>query len=184
VALGAAINGVCLRRDFPANVPPVFDALVLLGCRIGPGRALTGTAERRVEAAARAFADGLASTVIVSGGRRWDGLAEAEVMAEALIARGVPHARVVLELLSLSTCENAHYSVEIARTLGAKRLGVVTCDWHMRRALAGFRAAGCEAQAMAARTPQAPIPERLVRAGRERLSFWVDRVATWGAFAP
>lgn len=159
----------------------VYDALVLLGCRIGPGRALSATAERRVEAAARAFAAGLGARVIVSGGRRWDGHAEAEVLGEALLARGVPEQALVLELLSLSTCENARYSVELAREIGARELGVVTCDWHMRRALAAFERAGVVARPIPALTPALPIPARLLRAGRERVSFWIDRFATWGA---
>lgn len=167
-----------------SNVRPVLDALVLLGCRIGPGGALSATAERRVEAAARAFAAGSARAVIVSGGRRWGGHAEAEVMADALVARGVPESKLVLELLSFSTCENARYSAEIAQRLGFTTLAVVTCDWHMPRALRAFDAAGIRARAVPARTPPASVAERLLRAGRESLSFWVDRFATWGAFAP
>lgn len=162
----------------------MFDALVLLGCRIGPGRALSPTAERRVARAARAFADGLAPVVIVSGGRHWAGHAEADVMAEALCLCGVPREALVLELLSLSTCENARYSVRLARSLDAVSLGIVTCDWHMRRAQSAFRAAGVEAGAVPARTPPRPFSARLLRAGRERVSFWVDRFATWGASAP
>jgi uncharacterized SAM-binding protein YcdF (DUF218 family) len=162
----------------------VFDALVLLGCRIGPRGALTDTARRRVDRAARAFAGGLAPRVIVSGGRRWDRRAEAEVLAKALVTSGVPEHALLLELLSFSTCENARYSVAIARDLGLERIGVVTCDWHMRRALAAFARAGMNAEAVAAATPASPISERVVRTGRERVSFWLDTFATWGAATP
>lgn len=161
----------------------MLDALVLLGCRIAPGDVLTDAASRRVERAAQAFAAGLAPRIIVSGGRRWAARAEAEVLADALQARGVPAGALLLELLSFSTCENAHYSVALARELGFERLGVVTCDWHLRRALAAFDAAGMPAQGVAARTPASPLAERLARAGRERVSFFVDRLATWGGSA-
>lgn len=157
---------------------------MLLGCRVDPGGGLTRVAERRVDTALRAFEAGSSDRVIVSGGRRWGARSEAEVMGEALLARGVPEAAIVLELLSLSTCENARYSAVIARRLGAQVVGVVTCDWHMRRALDAFAVAGVSARAVPAETPRAPVSERVLRAGRERLSGWVDRVATWGAFHP
>lgn len=153
---------------------------MLLGCRIGPDGALSQTAERRVEAAARALAAGSAPRVIVSGGRRWNGHAEAEVMSEALRARGVPGDALLLELLSLSTCENARFSAALAREHGFGELGVVTCDWHMRRAVAAFAHAGLVVQPFPARTPPAAVHTRIARAGREQVSSWVDRLATWG----
>lgn len=162
----------------------MLDALVVLGCRIAPGDALTDAASRRVARASQAFAEGVAPRIIVSGGRRWTARAEAEVFAEALGGLGVPPSALVLELLSFSTAENARYTVALARELGYRRLGVVTCDFHLRRALAAFEAAGLPAQGFAARTPPSPLLDRIARVGRERVSSFVDRLATWGAAPP
>jgi len=158
----------------------VLDALVLLGCRILPGGEPSAAGRRRARAAARAFERGVAPLVIVSGGRRWHAVSEAEALAAELVRLGVPESAIVLELCSLSTCENARY---VARTLEAHRLGrvgIVTCDWHMDRALSSFRRAGVDAEAVPAASPEQPLPTRVRRAARERLSLVLDAWATWG----
>jgi vancomycin permeability regulator SanA len=65
-----------------------------------------------------------------------------------LVDLGVPRAAIVEELLSLSTFENAIFSAATLRALvpGSRpTAAIVTCPWHMARALASFRAAGVEA---------------------------------------
>ncbi|MEP7119871.1 MAG: YdcF family protein [Byssovorax sp.] len=124
--------------------PHRVDALVLLGCRIGPtGRPMLA-ATRRAQAAARAYRDGVAPVIVVSGGRRWGPHAEATALAAELVLEGVPEAAIVAELCSLSTHENAVFSAAILRRLGARTAAVVTCWWHLPRALENFRAAGVE----------------------------------------
>lgn len=167
-------------RTKPRYVPHVLDALVLLGCRIGPQRRLTDAAERRVEAALLARSRGLARIVIVSGGRLWHGISEAEALAAALEARGVPRSEILLELASLSTCENAYFSVELARRHGLTRLGVVTSAWHMPRALASFRSAGGTSVPLPTEEPRVSWLEQLRRGLRERASFCLDHLATFG----
>jgi uncharacterized SAM-binding protein YcdF (DUF218 family) len=81
----------------------------------------------------------------VSGGRRWGGHVEARVLQRTLVAAGVPRAAIHEELFSLSTQENAVFSAAILERLDARRAAVVTCPWHMARALANFRAAGVDA---------------------------------------
>jgi uncharacterized SAM-binding protein YcdF (DUF218 family) len=154
-------------------------ALVLLGCRLEPEGRLSPAAQRRVQVAARAFHAGQAPRIVVSGGRRWFGVAEADAMARALVDQRVPEQQLVLEWLSASTAENALYS---ARLLPAQaRVGVVTCDWHMRRALACFRRVKLLPSALAAASPSLPVMLRARRGARERLSAWLDRIATWQA---
>lgn len=115
-----------------------LDAIVVLGCRSGERGRLFGSALRRVERAARAYAEGAAPLVIASGGKTWFGISEADAFAARLIALGVPVARIVREQSSQTTRGNARYVAEIARERGLARLGIVTCDWHMRRALSAF----------------------------------------------
>lgn len=153
---------------------------MLLGCRVGKGDWLSAAAERRVERAARAFHEGLAPLVVASGGRRWDGVSEAEVLAHALERRGVPAAAIVPELLSLSTAENAYFSAELLRQRGITRVGVVSCDWHLPRALACFARAGLDATGIAAPAPPVALTRHAWRSLRETLGLWLDKTATWG----
>lgn len=151
-----------------------FDALVLLGCRVELAR-LPGPAERRVERATRAFHEGLASRVVVSGGRRWRGQLEAEVLGRALEARGVPSSSLLFESESLNTLENARGCARLLLPLGVRRVGLVTCDFHLPRALWTFRRAGFDPEPLAATSPPLSPGRRALRAARERGAWWLGR---------
>ena len=157
--------------------------LVVLGCRLGETGTLCSAGRRRVAAAASAWHAGLAPVVIASGGRRWHGVAEADAMRSELLRLGVEADAVLRELRSLSTLENAWYSAEMMRRSGAVGVGVVTCDWHMPRALACFRRVGYPALGVPAQS--APVGRRraLARTLREALSMKLDmlRAASGGA---
>src|SRR5688572_1997964 len=112
--------------------------------------------------------------IVVSGGRRWGRTVEAVAMAEALVARGVMRERIVLELLSLSTVENARFSAELLRAAGVRRAAIVTCDWHVQRALRSFEAFGIEAVAWPATSPAVERWARLRRDAAERCSELLD----------
>ena len=100
-------------------------------------------------------------------------------MAGGLIRERVPEERLELEWLSASTAENALYSARLLPRGVA--VGVVTCDWHLQRALACFRRAGLSPQGFGASSPRVSPGFRFRRRVRERLSFWLDRAATWEA---
>jgi uncharacterized SAM-binding protein YcdF (DUF218 family) len=160
------------------------DAIVLLGCRVGPGAKLGPAAARRARVAASAWRDGIAPLVIASGGRRWRGIAEAEALARELEACGVDADAIVPELLSMSTRENAHYSARLLRARSARTVAIVTCDWHMRRALWCFRAVGLDPFGMPALSPPAVRIERTRRWLTERAGLWLDRLAILGGVDP
>jgi cyclophilin family peptidyl-prolyl cis-trans isomerase len=149
-----------------------LDALVVLGCRVGESGVLYAAAARRVERAASAYLAGVAPIVVASGGKRWQGLAEASAFKSRLIELGVPAARIVLELGSRNTRQNARYSAELARERGFETLGVVTCDWHMPRALAAFRHYGISTVAVPATAPG----QMRVRRWREPLHRVLDQL--------
>jgi len=124
------------------------DAIVVLGCRILPSGRPGAPAVRRAAAAASAYQSGVAPWVIASGGRRWGGQAEARVFRRELCEAGVPDAAIIEELCSLSTYENAIFSAAVLRRLAGKprpRAAIVTCPFHMPRALSNFRATGVDA---------------------------------------
>jgi SanA protein len=130
------------------------DAIVVLGCRVSKDGRAQGALLRRCQRAAVAFHDGLGPLVVACGGKRWHGHAEASVMRKTLCDLGVPGDRVVCELHSTTTWGNAQYGAAILRTLGARRIAVVTCDFHQGRALALFARAGFDTIGLACSTPQ------------------------------
>jgi len=156
-----------------------LDALVVLGCRVQAG-SLSHAALRRVERAARAYAELEPELVIASGGKRWDGRRECEVFAEGLVARGVPSARMLQEAHSLTTRGNAQGVSELLRHRPRATIAVVTCDWHLPRALGLFHQLGLWPVGVPAASPPRPLPLVLVRATRERLSWALDvALAPW-----
>lgn len=156
-----------------------FDALVVLGCRVDGG-ALAHAALRRVERAAQAYREHGAEVVIASGGKPWQGFLECEVFAAGLLARGVPEERLARERESLTTRGNARCVSRLLRDRARGRVGVVTCDWHMPRALCLFQRLGLEVEPLPAVAPRLPWAKRRARAARERASLAVDLVlAPW-----
>jgi cyclophilin family peptidyl-prolyl cis-trans isomerase len=158
------------------------EAVVVLGCKVSldeAGRLLPGALRRRLEVAARVYAErGCAETVVIaSGGRRWGGHVEADVMARELAALGVPGRAIVRERCSFSTRENARFVAEALARRGAPKAVLVTCDWHMPRAAALFAQTGTALEvAVAADGAAAPWTRRLWRTARERL---LSTVATF-----
>ncbi|MGD0530424.1 MAG: YdcF family protein, partial [Polyangiaceae bacterium] len=161
------------------HTPPTDDAeaalapraLVVLGCRVSPGAGgrLEGALGRRVEAAAAEYArrgEG-AGVVVASGGRRWAGVVEADAMARELARRGVPPGVIVRERCSLSTRDNARFAVAALERRGIARATVVTCAWHLPRAVALFRRAGMVVDGLPAPPGDAPWRKRFWRWGRE-----------------
>lgn len=150
-----------------------FDALVVLGCRVASG-GLSHAARRRVERAAQAYAEEGAELVIASGGKAWDGRKECEVFARGLRERGVPEERLLEESRSLTTRGNALGVARLLRGRASARLGLVTCDWHLPRALRLFQRLGFWPIGVPAASPQRPLPVVAARALRERLSLALD----------
>ena len=111
---------------------------------------------------------------MASGGRRWSGVAEADALEAELIALGVPREAVLRELCSLTTFENAWYSARLLSGLGAERAGIVTCDWHMHRAIASFRRAGVVGVPIPVESPPCAGIYRLMRRTKERVRWWVE----------
>ncbi len=150
------------------------DAIVVLGCRISPSGRPAPPAARRAVTGASAFFAGVAPRILVSGGRRWGSHVEARALRLALVRAGVPEEAVVEELCSLSTCENAVFSAAILARLGARRAAVVTCPWHMARAMSSFRAAGVDALPLPTALAEMSRPRRLYLEAHEVVCTALD----------
>ncbi len=150
-----------------------FDVLVVLGCRVQGGQ-LSHAALRRVERAARAYREDGSLLVVASGGKAWQGSRECEVFAAGLVARGVPAEQVRQERESLTTRGNARGVAELLRDEAPRRVGIVTCDWHMPRALRLFRRVGFDPIAVPAASPTRSLHVTAARSIRERVSLALD----------
>lgn len=120
-----------------------LDAIVVLGAPLARDGGLSPVLAERVGAAAELYARGGAPVVVVTGGVTAGATrAEAEVMAEGLVDRGVPRAAILVEDRARWTAENATF---VAALLGAgRRVWLVTQPFHGRRARWLFRRAGLE----------------------------------------
>ena len=155
-------------------------SLVLLGCRVVGPTALSPPARRRALHAARALHSGLTSHILVCGGKAWQGVRETDALCAFLIEQGVPEAALERESHSHSTRQNAHYAAELLLPRGLRRIWLVTCDFHMPRAVHCFEGAGFLVQPLPAPSPAIPIRAGLIRAARERVCFALDALTTRG----
>ena len=154
--------------------------LVLLGCRVAGPAALSPPALRRAERALHAWQAGLSEHILACGGKSWAGVREADALCAYLIARGVPERVLERELWSESTRRNAHYAAQLLIPRGIRHVGLITCDWHMPRALRCFRGAGFDTQPLPAESPSLAGRERLLRRAREQASLALDQLVTLG----
>ncbi len=83
-----------------------------------------------------------------------------------MVRAGVPAGVVIEEQCSLSTYENAIFSAAILARLGAEKAIVVTCPWHLPRALG-------RTFARPGSTPSRSRPAKALPGSRQR------RASTW-----
>lgn len=117
-------------------------AIVILGFGLRPDGSMRPELIERLRAGyVRAFIS-TASPVIVTGGNPHAGVTEARVMADWLIAHGLPSQRIYLEPSARSTVENAEYSAQVMNQIGSRDAVLITSGYHLPRALASFASAG------------------------------------------
>jgi len=125
-----------IREPFAA-----LDAIVVLGAPLGPGDTLSPALAERVAAAAALWRAGGGGCVVATGGvTRGTQRAEADAIAEALQALGVPE--VLVERRSLTTRDNARLTAPMLAARGVRSLWIVTQPFHGRRGAWLFRRAG------------------------------------------
>ncbi len=102
-------------------------------------------------------------------------------MAEELLRAGVPEHCLLLDERSLNTRENLDAALSLLEASPTPSLAVVTCDWHLPRALGLLRRRGLTVRGLAAESPRKPLPRRVWRAARERMALLRDRLLERGA---
>ncbi len=155
------------------------DAIVVLGCRIDANGRLSDAALRRAKGAREAFFAGSAPLIVASGGKRWAGGLEAAAIASRLATLGVPRDAIRQELSSLTTTENAAYSIALLRRIldRAPSIVVVTCAWHLPRAVESFARHGIDVEGKGVHAPASTLWATAWRKTREATSTLLDRAA-------
>ncbi len=128
-----------------------YAAILLLGGATSPASPPQrphpdlGSAADRMWHAARLYKEGLATKIIISGGRspgleaRSDIQTEAQGMRLFLLDMGIPDHAIMLEDQARTTRENASFAKTI---VGGSRVALVTSAFHMPRAVENHRRAG------------------------------------------
>lgn len=124
------------------TVPPRrLDYIIILGARIH-GEEVSESLDRRLSRGLRYLLENQETKVIVSGGKgRGESISEAEAMERWLLNHGVEEERIFQENKSTSTFENLEFSKSFADAKKDK-VGIVTNNFHMYRAMRIGRAAG------------------------------------------
>ena len=130
-----------------------YDAIMLLGVALRHDDQPTDELRARVKKAAEVYRryDGSIPVMPCGGATKGHARTEADVMAELLVAEGVPAEAIRKESKSRTTVENFRNAQAL---LGDKaRVLVVTSDYHVRRAVKTAKRVGLRARGVAAPLP-------------------------------
>lgn len=108
---------------------------VVLGNRMKDDGSLSDIMLSRLNLTLKLDSEQKIDKFIVSGGvaNKVAGVAEATKMAEWLVNNGISEERIIKEDKSLTTVENAKFSVPIAEEIGATEIVLVTSTYHVTR---------------------------------------------------
>ena len=139
VFLAVFIAAECVICSAAAVVPEAgLDCIVVLGAKVN-GTQPSGALTQRIRAAAEYLHENPGTLCVASGGQGADeGISEAECITLNLEALGIPRERIVLEDKSTDTLSNIENSLSLMPE-GTARVGIVTNDFHIFRALATAR---------------------------------------------
>lgn len=146
------------------------DVAVVLGCSPTVQGRTNKYFTGRMDAAAELWRSGRVRCIIVSGDNSDRYYNEPRYMTQALVARGVPEARIVPDFAGLRTYDSV---VRAQRVFGVKRVTFVSQRDHVERAVAMARFLGMDAEGLVA-------PDRVVRRSI-RLKQWLRERAARAA---
>lgn len=157
------VTQVFIFKDFNDTGEADLDYLIVLGAQVhewGPSTVLA----YRLDAAYDYLMENEGTICIVSGGQGFnEHVAEAPVMADYLIQRGIPAERIMQEAHSLNTTQNIANCKELFDS-EHDRVGIVTNNFHLFRSLSIARKAGIKnVSGIAAYSTPGYLPNNLLR---------------------
>ena len=138
--------------------------IIILGAQVR-GKKITESLRRRLDKGVRYLERNPKTMCIVSGGQgKNEDVSEAEAMRDYLLACGVEAERIILEDKSTTTCENLVNSREYIRDINNSRVGIVSNNFHIYRAMKMAKALGYKKSfALPASTNLIVFPNYMVR---------------------
>lgn len=157
------------------------DIIVVLGAKVWPSGQPSDSLARRTLHAVKLYKEGLAATIVFSGGLGTHPPTEAQAAARLAMDQGVPPEAIVLEEKSHSTEDSAFFVSEIMRARGWQKAIVVSDAYHLWRAKLLFGQAGVEAYPSPAHDERYPLSKRayLYHLGREVVAVVWCYVKSW-----
>ena len=128
------LSALILGTAAAAQPPAGLDTLVVLGAGLRPDGSPSEALRYCLDAALAYLNENPGTTCLVSGGQGLgEPRAEADAMADYLVAHGLDEGRIVREDRSRTTAENIRNSVGLLAP--GSSVGIVTNDFHLYRAL-------------------------------------------------
>jgi len=111
-----------------------FDAILVLGHPADDDGNPTPEQLARVTEAVREYDRGVAPRILFTGGAAGNQFVEADVMARAAAAQGIPPSAIFVETKAQDTIQNACFSARLMSNHGWRSAEVVSSDYHLPRA--------------------------------------------------
>jgi uncharacterized SAM-binding protein YcdF (DUF218 family) len=149
-----------------------FDAIIVLGAPADADGNPTPEELARVNEGVHEYERDVAPWMIFTGGPTRNTYEEAQVMARAAEAEGIPASSIFLEPRAMDTIHNACYSVRLMKAHGWHSAEVISSGYHLPRAGIIFNRLPVEwrAHAAPALEPESSL-QRAVTETREMLSM-------------
>ncbi len=147
------------------------DAIVVFGARVRLDGTPSITLANRVLTASEVYREGLADTIVMTGGIEPTGFDETVVMRDLAVDLGVPTGAVVLDPEGDTTSASVANTTRILRDRGLDRVLAVSQFYHLPRIKLAYAAAGVEVWTVPARTTSIQQTKGLIT--REIPAFWL-----------
>jgi vancomycin permeability regulator SanA len=128
-----------LREDYAPGAATVG---VVFGNKVEPSGQPSASLASRLDKAVLLFNQGTLDMIIVSGGTGKEGWNEADVMADYLVARGIPRGEILLDREGNNTYLTALHTKQLAEQYNLHSFVVITHFYHVPRARLTFARLG------------------------------------------
>lgn len=110
-----------------------FDTLIVLGTPAKADGAPSAELQERIDEGVREYRAGIAPHLIMTGAAAHNHYVEAQVMADAAAAEGVPRDAIVVEGQAKDTVQNLWFSAKVMQQHGWHSAEVISSPYHLPR---------------------------------------------------
>lgn len=175
--MAVVLWAVIARRTAPVSNTSLtrFDTIIVLGTPPDGDGNPTPEMLIRVSEAVHEYERGVAPRIIFTGTAATTRFVEAEVMAHAAEAEGIPPSAIVVEGAAHDTLQNACYSTRIMRSRGWRSAEVISSAYHIPRAALIFSHLPIEWRTRAAAYPESSTDDTFEILKTIRLLLYASR---------